>query len=235
MLADDGIGVRIIRKADGGRRSQTIWEISVYMSTTIRPNPSGDWPEVDPAAYIDPTAQVIGRVRIGPRVFIGPGAVIRADEAGKDGEVKPIVLEAECNVQDGAIVHALGGTQVTIGRRTSLSHGSIVHGPCRLGERCFVGFGAVVFMATVGSGVCISARAVVQDVDIPDNMFVPSSMAPSQERIAQLRTTTPHERGFMERVVDANLKLVEGYHGLAQAEEHVGGFDADFSGSAGQG
>jgi len=28
VLVDDGIGVRIIRKADGGRRPKIIWEIS---------------------------------------------------------------------------------------------------------------------------------------------------------------------------------------------------------------
>ena len=32
VLADDGIGVRIIRKADGGRRPKAIWEISVSTS-----------------------------------------------------------------------------------------------------------------------------------------------------------------------------------------------------------
>ena len=186
--------------------------------TCIRPNPRGDWPDVDPAAYIDPTAQVIGRVRIGPLVFIGPGAVIRADEADRNGEVKPIVLEAECNVQDGVIIHALAGTHVTIGRRTSVAHGAIIHGPCSLGEQCFVGFGAVVFKATVGPGVFIAARAVVQEADVPANLFVPPSAAISQDMVGRLRATTPHERGFTEEVVGANLKLAEGYLGLVHAK-----------------
>lgn len=100
----------------------------------VRPNPRGDWPQVDPTAYVDRTAQIIGLVQIGPRVFIGPNVVIRADEVDNNGEVKPIVVEAECNVQDGVIIHALAGTSVRIGSRTSLTHGSIVHGPCILGE-----------------------------------------------------------------------------------------------------
>ena len=195
--------------------------------TCIRPNPRGDLPEVHPTAHIDPTAQVIGRVRIGPRVFVGPNAVIRADELDKNGRVKAIVVEAECNIQDGVIVHALAGTQVTIGQRTSLSHGAIVHGPCTLGERCFVGFGAVVFKATVGSDVFISARAVVQEADVPANVFVSPSAAISQDRIAQLRTTTPHERGFMERIVEANLKLAEGYLSLVQAKGVADGLPPD--------
>ena len=188
------------------------------MGKTVRPNPRGDRPEVDPAAYVDPSAQVIGRVQIGPRVFVGPNAVIRADEVDKDGEVSPIVVEAECNVQDGAIIHALAGTKVTIGERTSLAHGAIVHGPCSLGERCFVGFGAVVFKANVSSGVFIGARAVVEEVDVSADTFVPPFTFISHDQIGQLRKTNPHERGFMEQIVEANLKLVEGYLGSARVK-----------------
>lgn len=188
------------------------------LHTCIRPNPRGDWPDIHPTAYVDPTAQVIGRVKIGPRVFIGPNAVIRADELDTDGQVKPIAVEAECNVQDGVIIHALSGTEVTIGQRTSLAHGAIVHGPCSLGERCFVGFGAVVFKANVGPGVFIAARAVVEEVDVPANTFVPPSRSVSQDRLGRLRKINQREREFMEVVTEANLKLVEGYLDFAQAE-----------------
>ena len=32
------------------------------LENSLRSNPNGDWPKVDPTAYIDPTAQVIGNV-----------------------------------------------------------------------------------------------------------------------------------------------------------------------------
>ena len=186
----------------------------------IRPNPHGDWPEVDPAAYLAPTAQVIGRVRIGPGVLVGPNAVIRADEAGADGVVSPIVVEAQSNVQDGVIIHALASAEVTIGQRTSLAHGAIIHGPCRIGGGCFVGFGAVVFQAAVGSGAFIAARAVVEGVDVPANAFVPSATSVSRDTVvSQLRKTTPAEREFMENVIEANLKLTRGYLNVAQGKE----------------
>jgi len=191
-------------------------------SECARPNPRGDLPQIDPTAYVDPKALVIGLIQIGPRVFIGPNAVIRADEVDKDGEVKPIVVEAECNVQDGVIIHALAGTEVTIGRRTSLAHGAIIHGPCTLGERSFVGFGAAVFKAKVGSGVFIAARAVVQEVDVPANSFVPPCAFISKDRVSHLGETAPHERGFMEEIVEANLKLAEGYLRLEQTKRAAG-------------
>lgn len=189
-----------------------------YLQTCIRPNPKGDLPEIHPTAHIDPTAQVIGRVRVGPRVFVGPNAIIRADELDEDGEVKVIVVEAECNVQDGVIIHALAGTEVNIGKRTSLAHGAIVHGPCKIDEGCFIGFGAVVFSSQLGRGVFVAARGVVEDLDVPANTFIPSFTFVSQDRVSQLRKTSPHERGFMEKVVEANLKLAEGYLGPVQVK-----------------
>ena len=183
----------------------------------IRPNPRGDWPEVHPTAYIDPTAQVIGRVRIDPRVFVGPNAVIRADEFDTDGNVQAIVVEAECNVQDGVIIHALAGTEVTIGQRTSLAHGAIVHGPCRISEGGFIGFGALIFNSQLGRGVFVASRAVVENVNVPADTFIPAFTFISRDRISGLRKTKPRERSFMADVVKANLGLAEGYLGLTQA------------------
>lgn len=184
----------------------------------LRPNPNGDCPQVDPTAYVDPSAHVIGHVNIGPRVFVGPNAVLRADEVGPDGQVAPITIGPECNVQDGVIIHALAGTPVTIGARTSLSHGGIVHGPCRIGEGCFIGFGAVVFTADVGTGVFIAARAVVQDINIPADAFVPAASCVTQDQISRLRAADSAEREFMEKVVRMNLTLAANY--LAAGQHH---------------
>lgn len=184
-----------------------------------RPNPTGDWPQIDPTAYVDPTAQLIGLVQIGPRVFIGPNVVIRADEPDKHSQVKPIVIEAQCNVQDGVIIHALAGTSVKIGPRTSVTHGSIVHGPCILGEQCFIGFGATLYNIKAGNDVFVAARAIVQDVDLPAKTFVPpGSSAICPKQVSELGLIGASETKFMKKVVDANLKLVEGYLTLEQTD-----------------
>ena len=177
--------------------------------TSIRPNPNGDRPQVDPTAYINPTAQIIGNVHIGPDVFIGPNAVVRADETDPKGRVQPIEIRSECNVQDGVIIHALGGTHVTVGQRTSLAHGCIVHGPCTIGEGCFIGFRAVVYKASLGDGTFVSTGAVVQGVDLATNSFVPAAVAVlSREDVVRLvSTTSPANCEFMEKVVNANLVL----------------------------
>ena len=181
--------------------------------TSIRPNPNGDWPRVDPTAYVDPTAQVIGNVHIGARVYIGSNTVIRADESDDKGQVQPIDIGAECNIQDGVIVHTLGGTHVTIERQTSLAHGCIIHGPCTLGQECFVGFRAVIYDAILGDGTFISTGTVVQGVDLVANAFVPPTVAVlSRENVVKLvSTTSPDDREFMMKVVNANLALAKGY------------------------
>jgi len=200
--------------------------MSAVRGANMRPNPAGDWPRADSTAYVAPTALIVGHVEVGPRVFVGPNAVIRADEVGPDGRVAPVVLEAECNVQDGVIIHALAGTGVTVGRRASLSHGCIVHGPCALGGGCFIGFGAVVFRACVGTGAFIGARAVVQGVDLPDEIHVPPLCAVSAEGVSALRKITPEERQFMEAVALANLRLVAGYLKLTSSEGAIDGREA---------
>ncbi len=183
------------------------------MSNSIRVNGNGDRPMVDAAAYIDPTAVVIGNVRIAPDVFVGPYAVIRADEIDKEGQVQPIEIGAGCNIQDGVIVHALSGTKVTIGPRTSLAHGCVIHGPCTIGKECFIGFRAVVYKANLADGVCVSAGAVVQGADLAADTFVSPAVAiqSTEEIEAHTRPTNDNDRKFMQNVVAANLKLVQSY------------------------
>ena len=178
----------------------------------VSPNPRGDRPEIDGSAWLDPSARVVGRVSIGPRVFVGPVAVLRADEPGPDGTVAGISIGPESNVQDGVIIHALGGTRVDVGRRVSLAHGCVVHGPCSMGDGCFVGFRAIVYHADVGAGTMIAAAALVQDVTVPPGRFVPpGTVVISQEQADALPPVGPRQQEFMARVVAANLALANGY------------------------
>ena len=125
-------------------------------------NPEGDYPEIDNTAYIDRTAVIIGKVKIGKNVFIGPDAVLRADEPRSS-----ITINDNCNVQDRVIIHVLENSSVLIEENTSLTHGCIIHGPCKIAENCFIGFGSVVFKSNIGEGVCVKHLAVVEGVDIP--------------------------------------------------------------------
>lgn len=178
----------------------------------VRPNPAGDWPQIDSTAFVDPSAQIIGNVRIGPKVYVGPNAVIRSDEPDTEGKVHPIVLEAECSIQDGVIIHALGGSSVRIDPRAFISHGCIVHGPCIIGADCFLGFRVVVFEATLEVAVFVGVGAIILETDVSSHTMVPAgSLIYSHDQSNLLRTICPGDEQFVQRSVETSRILREGY------------------------
>ena len=185
------------------------------LNASLRPNPNGDMPKVDPSAYIDSTALLIGNVHIGPKVYVGPNAVIRADEADSNGKVAPIKIAEASNVQDAAIIHALAGTHVTVGKRTSLAHGCVIHGPCTIGDNCFIGFRAVIFKANIANNVMVATAAVVQGYDLPENSLGPTAGSVlSKDDTVCIKTLAKKHKEFMNEVIAANLTLVKGYNAL---------------------
>lgn len=110
----------------------------------IRRNPTGHLPQVSEKAFVDPTAILCGKVIVEDNVFIGPYAVIRADETDESGDMEPIIIKRDTNIQDGVVIHSKSGAAVTIGERSSIAHRSIIHGPCEIGNDVFIGFNTVV-------------------------------------------------------------------------------------------
>ncbi|MFH1035536.1 MAG: hexapeptide transferase [Pseudomonadota bacterium] len=178
----------------------------------IRPNPSGDWPLIDPSAYVDPSAQIVGKVIIGARVFVAPGAVIRADEPGQDGQVQPVEIAEECNIQDGVIVHSAAGAAVRVGARSSLAHGCLLHGPVEIGADCFVGIRAVVIGAILEESVWVGVGATILDITIPSHSFVPGrSLINTADKVGNLRASNDEDDDFQRRQVAMNQNLRQGY------------------------
>ena len=150
--------------------------LGALTAESVRPGPATSWnrrrvrPTIAPSAFVDPLATVIGEVTVGENVYIGPGASVRADEG------TPFFIGAESNLQDGVTLHALKGKVVLVqgrpyaiyvGRNVCLTHHALVHGPCYIGDRCFVGFKATVHDAVVGEGCVIGLGAVVLGVSLP--------------------------------------------------------------------
>lgn len=165
------------------------------------------YPNIDKTAYIHPSAVVIGRVTIGKNVFVAPGAVIRADEPQS-----LIVIKDNCNIQDNVIIHALKNSSVSIGKNTSLAHGCIIHGPCRIGKNCFIGFGSVVFNARIEDGVIIRHLSCVEKVRIFSGRIVASGeLIDNQKHADRLKYAEKNSREFAREVVKVNLNLVKKY------------------------
>lgn len=172
-------------------------------------NLNGDRPQIDNTAYIHPTAVIIGKVSIYKNVFVGPGAVIRADEPGSS-----ITIKDNCNVQDRVIIHALENTSVLIEENTSLAHGCIIHGPCKIGKNCFIGFGSVVFKAEIGDGVCIKHLAVLDGATVMSDRVIESScLINCEDDARELGYADKKYKEFMKKIIKVNLNLVRGYKG----------------------
>ncbi len=181
----------------------------------IRRNPTGDLPQIDASAFVDPTAILCGKVVVAADVFIGPYAVIRADEVNAQGGMEPIVIGSQSNVQDGVVIHSKAGAAVTIGARVSIAHRSIVHGPCSIEDDVFVGFNSVLFNCHVGRGAVIRHNSVVEGCRLPDRFHVPSTTAiHGNEDLERIVQVTADETTFSESVVSANTWLVRGYRAI---------------------
>jgi carbonic anhydrase/acetyltransferase-like protein (isoleucine patch superfamily) len=176
----------------------------------IQRNHAGDMPRVDGTAFVHPSAVIIGNVQIGKRVYVGPNAVIRADEPCPGGTVEAIVIEPEVNIQDGVIIHALGGSPVRIRKGSSLAHGAVVHGPCDVGENCFIGFKSVVFRATLGQGVVVLHQSLVEGVTVHAGTHVPSMTAVlTEEEVRRLPQASSELAAFADKVRKVNIFLAQ--------------------------
>ena len=179
-------------------------------------------PVVARTAFVHKQASVIGRVVLGDHVHIAAGSSVRADEG------TPFFIGPNSNIQDGVVIHALkdkhvrvGGEPwaVYVGRDVSLAHDALVHGPCYIGDESFVGFKAVVHDSIVGERCFIGIGAVVVGVELPAGTHVPhGTIVDSADAVARLPRVTDAHMEFNEDVVDVNRGLAAAYHALDRGD-----------------
>ena len=192
------------------------------IQSNIRANLAGDYPQIDPTALIDPSAQIIGNVKIGKDVFVGPLTVIRADQRGPDGKVAPIQIEDEVNIQDSVIMHSDPGASVYIGSKTSVAHGAVVHGPCTIGQECFIAVRATLYKVTLEDHVWIGIGAIAKLVTLHSYTRVPAgAVIRDRPEVLSLRLVSDKERKYMEEVWAANTRLRSDYLELRNKLESI--------------
>lgn len=185
------------------------------LNTGIRPNPSGDWPDIHPSSFVDPSAQIMGNVKIGPKVYVGPQSVIRADEVDEEGKVHPVFIEEGSCIQDGVIIHARAGTSVTIGSEVNIAHGVIIHGPCSIGRDSFIALRASIYNSTLEDGVWVGIGAIIIRTTIPSHTMIPAgAVIRSHTDLFQFRLINVKEEKYKKSVFDASAKLRDSYKEL---------------------
>ncbi|MFD1171078.1 LbetaH domain-containing protein [Oceanobacillus picturae] len=180
-------------------------------------NPVQRFPKIDKTAFISQFSSVIGGVTIKDNVYVAPNVSIRADEG------TPFYIGSDTNIQDGVILHGLLNRMISVGRKefsiflgkqVTIAHGALVHGPCFIGDKVFVGFNAIVYDAIVGKGSFISYNAVVTNgVRIPPNRFIPpGANIDSQKKANALLRAPEDSREFARDVQLVNQELPASYH-----------------------
>jgi carbonic anhydrase/acetyltransferase-like protein (isoleucine patch superfamily) len=159
-------------------------------------------PTIHPSAFIASTAALMGDVSLGAESSVWYGAVLRGDMA-------PIVIGSQTNLQDGTIVHVDEGIPCHVGSRVGVGHRVILHG-CTVEDDCLIGMGSVLLNDVhIGAGSVVAAGAV-----LPEGMQVPP------------RSLVMGVPGRIVRAVDDRLarRIAETWsHYVGQARAHRAG------------
>jgi carbonic anhydrase/acetyltransferase-like protein (isoleucine patch superfamily) len=165
---------------------------------------NGHHPRVGKNVFIAPTAVVIGDVDIADGVSIWYGAVLR-------GDMDPIRIGRDTNIQDNCTVHTDFGHPVNIGACVTIGHNVVVHG-CTIEDNCLIGLGALILTdAVIRRGSLVAAGTVVkegQEVG-PDSLV---AGVPARVK----RALTPDEKSGLERATQIYLDLSRAHQSVAQ-------------------
>ena len=116
----------------------------------------GKTPQIGKNVFIAPTATLIGDVTIGDNASIWYGTVLR-------GDMEPITVGENTNIQDNSTVHTDYGCPAVIGANVSIGHNAVVHG-CTIEENCLVAINAIVLSgAYMESGSILAAGSVLRE------------------------------------------------------------------------
>ena len=115
----------------------------------------GTSPTIHATSRVMPGARVIGDVVLEEGVSIWFGAVLR-------GDVEPIRIGKDSNIQDNSVVHVTDGQFGTnIGANVTVGHRAMIHG-CTIGDNCLVGMGSTILDgAVLEDGVFLGAGSLV--------------------------------------------------------------------------
>ncbi|WP_341678323.1 gamma carbonic anhydrase family protein [Niveibacterium sp. SC-1] len=123
-------------------------------------------PELGDNVWVADNATVIGDVRLGANASVWFGATLRGDH-------DPIVIGANTNIQDGAILHTDDGVPLTLADNVTVGHMVMLHG-CTVGEGSLIGINAVILnRAVIGKHCLIGANTLIPEGKvIPDRVLV---------------------------------------------------------------
>ncbi len=138
-------------------------------------------PKVGENSFLADSADIIGRVTLGENTSVWYGCVLR-------GDVAPIVIGDNCNIQDLSLLHVTDDLPLKIGKNVTIGHKVVLHS-CEIGEHSLIGMGAIILdKAKVGANSLVAAGSVIPPgKEYPPGSFIIGSPAKVK------RSLTPEE------------------------------------------
>lgn len=158
----------------------------------------GFHPQVGEGTFVAPNASLIGDVVVGKKASLWFNTVIR-------GDVMPIRIGDETNIQDGTIIHGtFEKCGTTIGHRVTVGHGVILHG-CEVGDECLIGMGTIIMdQAKIPARCVVGAGSLVtENASFEEGWLILGRPAKA------VRPLRPKELEFLGRSADNYLQYVK--------------------------
>lgn len=147
--------------------------------------------------YLADTARVLGEVTIGQGANIWYGVSIR-------GDVAPVVIGDNTNVQDNVVIHCDAGIPNVIGSNVTIGHSAVIHGKA-IGDGTLIGMGATILgQSVIGRNCLVAAGAVV-----PPGLQVPDGMVVMGVPGRILRPTTDKEKAYLQHLPPHYVNLAK--------------------------
>lgn len=141
-------------------------------------------PEVHESVFVAENATVAGKVTLAENSSVWFGAVLR-------GDLQPITVGKNSNIQDNATVHVGIKDPVIIGENVTIGHNAVIHS-AKIGDNTLIGMGSVVLDgADIGKNCIIGAGAVVTSgTVIPDNSMALGAPAKVVKTLTAIQTAS---------------------------------------------
>ena len=140
---------------------------------------NGVAPSINENAYVSESVDIIGDVKVEENVSIWLGARLRAD-------MNKIVIGANSNIQENAVVHVDIESPVIIGENVTIGHSAIIHG-CNISNNVLVGMGSIILNnAKISKNSIVGAGALVtQGKEFEEGVLILGNPAKAVRKLSE--------------------------------------------------
>ena len=111
-------------------------------------------PNIEKANFVADSAEIIGNVTAKENSSIWYNCTLR-------GDIAPITIGKNSNVQDNTVIHVNHETGTIIGDNVTIGHRVLLHA-CTIEEGCLIGMGAIILdNAVIGRESIVGAGSLV--------------------------------------------------------------------------